>query len=728
MNKLHLVLAFHQHQPIGNFDSVFESAYQNAYAPFMEVVARHPSIRVNLHYSGALLDWLASRHPEFLKTVRGAVDRGQAEIVSGGYYEPILAILPEKDALGQIRKMSSAIEERFGTAPGGMWLAERVWEPHLARWIADAGIRYTFLDDTHFKAAGLREEELHGTYETQDQDRRIAVFPGSECLRYWIPFREPEESLSYLRDLHARGARLEVFADDGEKFGVWPGTHDLVYRRGWLDRFFVLLEENRDWLQTVRAADHLAQVKPLGTVFFPTCSYREMVEWTLRPDTARAYRSLLARLEGQLPADAYVPFVRAGTWRNFLSKYPESHRLYARMLDVSRKVHALEDPKSASGKRTRPEVLREALEHLWRGQCNDAYWHGIFGGLYLPHLRGAVYEEIIRAEQIGDRAVHGAAPSRSRKREAGWLDVSSPDIDLDGQDEIQIDTALMNVFLDPDRGGRLLEWDYKPASFHLTDTLSRRAEVYHDDLFKKATPDGQPGDVRSIHDLPRSKEADLGRFVHNDRYERCGLLDHFFGEGTTLDAVYRCAYPEDGDFLDGAYRAEIKRARDAVHVRLDRRGRVAGVPLYLEKNIRVATDSTAIDVNYRLVNEGEAAIDTRFGVEFNINLRAGNAHDRTYEIAGQFLAEKHLASMGECGPVRDVRMRDLWLGIEVGLEIEDPAILWRFPIETVSSSEEGFERVYQASCLIPSWRIVLEPGTSWTTRLRLLVQPAERGS
>jgi predicted glycosyl hydrolase (DUF1957 family) len=36
-----------------------------------------------------------------------------------------------------------------------MWLAERVWEPHLAKPIAEAGVEYVILDDNHFKAAGL---------------------------------------------------------------------------------------------------------------------------------------------------------------------------------------------------------------------------------------------------------------------------------------------------------------------------------------------------------------------------------------------------------------------------------------------------------------------------------------------------------------------------------------------------------------------------------------------
>src|SRR2546422_9178916 len=73
---------------------------------------------------------------------------------------------------------------------------------------------------------------------------------------------------------------------------------------------------------------------------------------------------------------ASASFVRGGHWHHFLVKYPESNRMHKTMLALSTLSRRRGDP---------PEARRA----IGRAQCNDAYWHGVFGGLYLPHLRTA---------------------------------------------------------------------------------------------------------------------------------------------------------------------------------------------------------------------------------------------------------------------------------------------------------------------------------------------------
>ena len=54
--RIRLVLAIHNHQPIGNFGNVFEDAYRDSYAPFLDVLAEYPEIPLSLHVSGSLLE------------------------------------------------------------------------------------------------------------------------------------------------------------------------------------------------------------------------------------------------------------------------------------------------------------------------------------------------------------------------------------------------------------------------------------------------------------------------------------------------------------------------------------------------------------------------------------------------------------------------------------------------------------------------------------------------
>src|SRR4030042_5599946 len=93
-----LMIAFHNHQPVGNFPWVFEGAFCRSYGPFPHVLKRDPDIRIPLHNSGPLIDWMEQNRPEYLDAVGELAGRGQIEIMGGGYYEPILSIIPERDA------------------------------------------------------------------------------------------------------------------------------------------------------------------------------------------------------------------------------------------------------------------------------------------------------------------------------------------------------------------------------------------------------------------------------------------------------------------------------------------------------------------------------------------------------------------------------------------------------------------------------------------------------
>jgi len=395
MKKVNFLFGIHNHQPVGNFDFVFKDAYQKSYLPFIKVLERYPHMKIALHFSGILLDWIKVHQPELIELVRKMVHRGQIEMMTGGHYEPILSIIPKEDRIGQITKLSSEVKRLFDYEPKGLWLAERVWEPTLPSSLQKAGVKYTITDDTHFKYAGLTEDQLTGYYITEDLGNLTALYPISKKLRYTIPFEDPQVTIDYLRKMASEaGDSIIVFADDGEKFGVWPNTYDHVFNDKWLERFFQAVEDNRDWINVLHFSEALEQIKPLGKIYLPTASYSEMMHWSLFPGTFQAYEDFEHYLkELDFYEDIHV-FVRGGFWRNFLSKYSEVNNMHKKMLRVSRKLWSLEKEDIARA--------NEAFDALWSGQCNCPYWHGVFGGLYLSHLRDAIYSNLIRAEILAD--------------------------------------------------------------------------------------------------------------------------------------------------------------------------------------------------------------------------------------------------------------------------------------------------------------------------------------
>src|SRR5208282_1704048 len=237
--------------PVGNFDDVFERSYTQSYLPFIEVLSRHPSIRMGLHYSGPLLEWIERAHPEYFERLRKLVASGQVEIVGGGFYEPILVTIPPEDRHEQITRLADYAEKHFKARPRGAWLAERVWEPQIPSSLAPAGVEYTLVDDNHFLGAGFEIEQLYGYYVSEDMGHAVKLLPGLKSLRYLIPFRDVGETTDLLRGVAARHpGGFAAMGDDLEKFGVWPGTYDHCYRDGWLERFFSAIEQSADWLVT----------------------------------------------------------------------------------------------------------------------------------------------------------------------------------------------------------------------------------------------------------------------------------------------------------------------------------------------------------------------------------------------------------------------------------------------------------------------------------------------
>jgi len=714
LRKINLALGIHNHQPVGNFDFVFEDAYQKAYLPFFEVHEKHADIKLAQHYSGILFEWIDRHHPEFTERLRQMVKRGSIEMMTGGYYEPILMTIPDEDKLGQIKKLTKYVKEKTGYDAIGAWLAERVWEPDLPEPVAKAGVKYTLIDDAHFKYTGLKEQDLYGYYLTEHNGHILNIFPISEKLRYTIPFRPIEETVDYLKSIATeKGDRLIVFADDGEKFGVWPHTYEQCYQNGWLESFFRMLEDNKEWIHIVSFREALEKLDPAGRVYLPTASYREMMEWALPSRAIHEYEAFEKWLKENKMNPDFKVFVRGGFWRNFLAKYPESNNMHKRMLRSSNRWRSLAQKKKS-------KRLDKALDFIYAGQCNCPYWHGIFGGLYLPHIRNAIYQQLIMADREMDAVEMSAA-----EKSAGWARSQVADFDGDGFDEVIVETERMNLFFAPRSGAQLFELDYKAINHNMLDTMTRREEGYHKKLVELARHQHGSGenDVASIHDMVTAKEEGLENYLNYDWYRRTSLVDHFFHDSVSLEDFARAKYREQGDFVDQSYKfLHAKKSGARLAVTFQRDGHVwigsAFCPLQLTKTIAVAARADEFEVSYSIRNDHTQPVDLWFGTEFVFALLAGHAHDRYYAIEGVDLKEPHLDSIGCTDQAQQVSLVDEWLGINVSMTADVAGALWRFPIETISLSEAGFERVYQCSVVMPNWRFSLEPGEKWSNTIK----------
>ena len=669
-DRVRLVFALHFHQPYGNLDEVFADAMDRCYLPTLALLNEHPAIKTAIHVSGPLLDWAEVHRPEMIEALARLVKRGQVEILGGGYQEPMLAILPDRDAVGQLRMMADRCEELVGARPRGMWLAERVWEPDLPRPISAAGYRYTLLDDSHLHAAGATGP-LGAYYVTDKAGAKVAVFPIDRGLRTRIPYAEVEELIDYLR---AQKGRVPVYGDDAEKFGLWPTTERRVWADGWLDRFFSAVERESAWLDTVLPSEVMATEPSAGAIYIPTISYQEMGAWALPPDASVQFDEVARRMTMAGYEQEVQRFLRGGIWQAFLAKYPESNLIYRKMLRVSEAVDV--------AKRQDAPRWRDAQAALYQGQCNCAYWHGLFGGLYLQHLRAALMGALLEAEAIAD--------PRDGVR------LVQDDYDGDLQDELLFEAPALNLYLSPTRGGSALELDLRGPRYHLTGVLGRRREAYHADVHRaRVVSDEELGNI-SAHDLVRATEEGLANRLVVDGYPRGAFVDHVLPADADADS-FDTRYEPLADFANATYAVE----------RLEEGASRASATLFCEQRghrltKEVVVDETSAQARYRL--DGEAEIPLRFATQIDVTLLSPEqVGGRRIEIDGDEAIDPTPGARAVATGVRAVRVVGESMGVDVVLRPSPPAEVWRLPIETVSQSERGFERAYQGTALVFVW-------------------------
>ncbi len=667
MKQIRLIFGTHNSLPISNDKKLLESVYQKAYKPFISVLNRFPHIPVVLHYSGYLLEWIERKHPEFIMLLTEMVKRKQVEFLTGGFYEPVLTLIPNTDRMGQIEQLTTFIRGHFGKRPRGSWLTQKVWEPSLASILSTSGIEYTFLDESHFRHAGLKGEALNYLYLTEDQGKTLSVFPLSGKLSRLIPSASPEEAIKFLQNAAADSTqKVMAFIEDGEKFGYMDDSYKACYEKSWLEKFFTLLGKNSNIIVPVSPEQYVKENEPRFKIYIPVSVSMSMLESLLPPDRAKNLMTIRKKCKSFPDLEG---FLGGALFRQFLSRYPEGNLMYARMMYTHLRVNQIRGDKYKK---------KTAREELWKGQCHHAYWQGCNGGIYWPHLRKALYRSFIEAEKI-TRSDGMFTPS-----------IISFDFDMDGKKEYLFQGKEVNAYVHC-LGGMLFELDFIPCGWNYGDSMARRPELYHN----------------------------VGDRIY-DRYMRKSFIDHFFSETETIRNFHDVSYKELGDFISREYYM-VKLNREHRELVLSRDGRIKignrSYPVSLEKRYRF--NQSIVQVDYTITNSGDKALEVRFGAEINLSFASGDSKD-----TGMYSIFKNKRSrlpneQSSREAVEKLFLQDNVNKTNITITSAEPFSLWCLPVETVSRAFNEREQFYQSTCFVPCWRLKLEPSTSWQNSLSL---------
>jgi alpha-amylase len=506
-------------------------------------------------------------------------------------------------------------------------------------------VDFTIVDDYHMFRAGLGEDEVYGPCRTQGITGGVTLFPSLTRLRYYMPFKPPQVTVDLLKrvaDKRKGATTCFFFADDGEKFGAWPYTYWWVHKKGWLKRFFKMLEDNSSWLSTATYSEVLETVpaKEVGEV--PRSSYAEMMEWS------------------------------GGDFRNFFKKYPESGRMQRRMLSVSGILGSAEVSENP------PALLGEAKKELYKAQTGCAYWHGTFGGVYLPHLRSGVYSHLISAENLAEgRPAQKESAVSAIERGTG-----------DGNREMLMRNSFLGVFVDPSSGGALVELDHKPSCVNLTNVVSRVREDYHDKLdrknssrMKEARKAILRGDFADVHDVLGVRERGLLRMIEYDDYRRLSFLTHIFKEERAWgqDAKWHTGHER---FLKGEYAAKTREDGGDMIFDLWRRDKAyassaRSFDLEVVKSVRVGT-APRVKLSQSIIRHSGSQPLPQYAVEFNFSL-----WDDTVKAGREKAGIDHFS------------LQDRYTGLKMDITLDRAYDVVMYPLYTVNETESGLVKTFQ---------------------------------
>ncbi|MCK5200713.1 MAG: DUF1926 domain-containing protein [Spirochaetales bacterium] len=461
MNRIRLTFGTYNSQPVGSTNDQLETAYKNSYKPFLKILYTYPKVKAAIHYSGVLLEWFEDKHPEIILLINEMVKRHQIELIGGPFYNPVLSIIPNKDRVSQIEYLTTYIRKHFGKRPRGCWIPEKIWESTLSSNIKNSGMEYTFLDDTLFREAGVRGNDLNRVYITEDQGKYIHVFPiGKELSE---DFNDPGQVVESLLKLLENGSSevCTMMIDGNSRI-----TADSCSKDGWFEKFFELLTENTRRIQTINPGRYIRTLGAVRKVYFPCAANRRYFK------------------------------------QNF-TKYSESNLLYSKMMYINNLASQVKRDKIRK---------KNAREEIMKSQCNAPYWHNNLPGIYDNSLRKAAYKHLINAEKS------------TREKGIFHTSLMTHDFDFDGGDEYIYQGQYINAYVHK-KGGVLFELDYLVTSWNFLDTMSRYREQYHQIEHEKNGFDSYPRnafidhfieDGCNIKDFSSMNYKELGTFVNSE--------------------------------------------------------------------------------------------------------------------------------------------------------------------------------------------------------------------
>ena len=708
-SSLHLAIVLHFHQPPTASAVALEDCFDDVYEPVLDALDADERLLLNLHFGGRILEHALAHRPDFLSRLARLWRQGRVEVLGGAFYDPVLAAIPERDAIGQLQLTANWLKRQLGKVPQGAWLALRAWDPGLPRALGAAGVAWTLLDDAQFLAAGLEPEDVHGHYTTERAGHPVGMFPIDAALSRILaegPASRMRDQLVLSNMAHQPDERLEAVALRGET----------LVADGRFAELLSVLDSEHHWLKTTPLSRAFELFPTRGRVYLGSGADPALTEWS-RPAASRANRR---RLQQQLESvgmwRGVEHFVGRVLFDNFLVKYGEANRLHKRMLAASAAVDRLravlaerqrKGKASASDGKAR-KVLERACDALWRAQTHAVYWHGGPNevGIYDPRMRLSTTRQLMVAQRMVERAL--GDPARG-----GWS-AFKLDHDADGNAEAVVLTPTLAAVVHAAQGGTLWELDLRDRGIPMLTSMSPVEEPYDDTLVGNEVVLVDAEDHPSLPvdepDWARTTNPKLAR-RRVDRIARGAFQDHFLGAETTLETFGFRQFRQLGDFAVEPWELMKVAAPDgdvpAGRVLVGRTGVVKDVDrtllLRLEKEYRFDPEKPRLTVTHTISNRSRETASAWHGLEWTLGIPSGDAAN---VVATTFGGDQERIVPLDAGGPQDlgwlswIELKDTEAEVSVVIQLPDLLRAWWVPVTSVHEGPDGWQELVQGQTLL----------------------------
>jgi hypothetical protein len=661
MNKLKVILGAHSHIPLGSTDEEFELTYQSNVKPLITSLYKFPKIPTVLHYSGVLLQWLEKNHPEFFMLLEELVNRKQVEILGGGFYEPLLPLLPLTDKIGQVELLTTYLRKKIGKRPRGCWLPGMVWEQNLTGALQASGMDYIFLNETQFVAAGFKGPDTQRPCVTEDQGKTIIVYPISN----YSEIKNEQEFKQYLRSLLAPAGddQDRIISFFPNNFAFLQNPEDTQEEA--ISRVFEIFSSLEDRIELTIPSRSFRTMKIHHKAYFPNSADPQTMYWAMDTERKKSFDTL-RRLENQGLIPGATSFVFGAFPRQFLVRYPEANGIYSKMMYTHILINQLRGDKYRK---------KTAREELWKAQGCDGFWHIGEGGVYRNSLRKAMYRSLLDAEKI------------SRERGVFIPSILAFDFDLDGEREYLFQGSDINCYIKTEGAG-LIELDYLPKAWNYLDTFSRRRESYHQELGLE------------------------------DGYRRAAFLDRLLRPEASLAEAVEGRFPDSRCLLRQTYEMiEIDKVKQGITFKLmpDEGGPFNAVEVektfYLKKNV--------LSVRYRLSNRGVRPERFNFSTQVDLSFAGDSETDQGIEKVSADQKQPLNLENQEVRNLDGLIFHDRRNAVTLTLDSSSSFDAWIMPIRTLCRMKGETVEEYQSTCAVLIKPVLLAPEESWETQFSL---------